>query len=59
MQTNKITRENMNNIVEEIMEIMNSDWLSEDSKSSEIEHVIVNNGLAIVNDEEKENELIY
>lgn len=59
MQTNKITRENMNNIVEEIMEIMNSDWLSEDSKSSEIEHVIVNNGLATVNDEEKENELIY
>lgn len=43
-----ITRENMDTIIETIMGVMNADWLSEESKPSEIESVLVNNGLAIV-----------
>ena len=43
-------------IVEEIISIMNADWLSENSKPAEIERVLVNNGLATVI-EENETEM--
>lgn len=43
-----VTRENMDTIIESIMGVMNADWLSEESKPSEIESVLVNNGLATV-----------
>ena len=45
---NAITRESMDMIVEEIMNVMDSDYLSEESKAVEIERVLVNNGLAVV-----------
>ena len=45
---NAITRESMDMIVEEIMNVMHSDYLSEESKAVEIERVLVNNGLAAV-----------
>lgn len=48
---NYITRESMDMIVEEIMNVMDADWLAEESKPSEIERVLVNNGLAIVIEE--------
>lgn len=54
---NYITRESMDMIVEEIMNVMDDDWLAEESKPSEIERVLVNNGLAIVI-EENDNEWI-
>lgn len=51
----KITRESMDAIIEEIMGVMESDWLTEGSKPMEIERVLVDNGLAIViEDENKE-----
>lgn len=34
---NRITRESMDMIIEEIMGVMESDWLSEESKPAEIE----------------------
>ena len=37
MRTNALTRESMDMIVEEIISIMNADWLSENSKPAEIE----------------------
>lgn len=46
--SNEITRESMDMIVEEVMGVMNCDWLSEESKPFEIERVLVNNGLATV-----------
>lgn len=52
---NRITRESMNMITEEIVEIMASDWLSDDSKRTEIERIIVNNGLATVIENENFN----
>lgn len=48
---NAITRESMDMIVEEIMNVMDSDYLSEESKAAEIERVLVNNGLATVVEE--------
>lgn len=52
---NAITRESMDMIVEEIMDVMSADWLAEGSKPMEIERVIVDNGLAVViEDENKE-----
>ena len=42
---NKITRESMNMIIEEIMGVMTSDWLTDDSRPAEIERIIVDNGL--------------
>lgn len=45
---NAITRESMDMIVEEIIGVMNADWLSEESKPSEIERILINNGLAVV-----------
>lgn len=44
----KITRESMDAIIEEIMGVMESDWLSDESKPTEIERVLVSNGLATV-----------
>lgn len=52
---NAITRESMDMIVDEIMNVMDSDYLSEESKGAEIERVLVNNGLAMVI-EENDNE---
>lgn len=52
---NRITRESMDMIVEEIMDVMSADWLTEGSKPMEIERVLVDNGLAIVIDEEENN----
>ena len=54
---NAITRESMDMIVDEIMNVMDSDYLSEESKGTEIERVLVNNGLAMVI-EENDNEWI-
>lgn len=54
---NAITRESMDIIIEEIISIMNADWLSENSKPAEIERVLVNNGLAMVI-EDNDNEWI-
>lgn len=54
---NAITRESMDMIVDEIMNVMDSDYLSEESKGAEIERVLVNNGLAMVI-EENDNEWI-
>lgn len=54
---NAITRESMDMIVEEIMNVMDADYLSEESKGVEIERVLVNNGLAMVI-EENDNEWI-
>ena len=48
---NAITRESMDMIIEEIIDVMNDDWLSEESKPSEIERILVNNGLAMVIEE--------
>lgn len=48
---NAITRESMDMIVEEIIDVMNADWLTEDSKPIEIERVLVDNGLAVVIEE--------
>lgn len=49
----KITRENMDTIIEEIMGVMESDWLSEESKPAEIERILIDNGLVAVVDEEE------
>lgn len=49
---NAITRESMDMIIEEIMNVMDSDYLSEGSKPSEIERILVNNGLVAVVEEE-------
>lgn len=53
MRTNALTRESMDMIVEEIIGIMNADWLREDSKPAEIERVLVDNGLATVIEDNK------
>lgn len=45
---NYITRESMDMIIEEIIGVMEADWLSEESKPAEIERILVNNGLATV-----------
>ena len=52
---NKITRESMNMIIEEIMGVMTSDWITDDSKPAEIERIIVDNGLATVIENENFN----
>lgn len=49
----KITRENMDAIIEEIMGVMESDRLSEESKPAEIERILIDNGLVAVVDEEE------
>ena len=54
---NAITRESMDIIIEEIMNVMDSDYLSEESKPTEIERVLINNRLAMVI-EENDNEWI-
>lgn len=51
---NAITRESMDMIIDEIMNVMDADWLSEESKPSEIERILINNGLAIVIEEGNE-----
>lgn len=51
---NAITRESMNMIVEEIVEVMKNDWLSDDLKPAEIERILVDNGLVTVIEEEDE-----
>lgn len=48
MAINTITRESMDMIVEEIIGVMDADWLNEESKPAEIERVLVDNGLAVV-----------
>lgn len=50
---NRITRESMDMIIEEIMGVMESDWLSEESKPAEIERILIDNGLVAVVDEEE------
>lgn len=48
---NAITRESMDIIIEDIMNVMDSDYLSEESKPAEIERVLTNNGLVTVIEE--------
>lgn len=48
---NAITRESMDMIVEQIIDIMDADWLDEESKPIEIERILVDNGLATVIEE--------
>ena len=43
--SNRITRESMDSIIEEIMGISDCDWLSEDSKPREIERILVDAGI--------------
>lgn len=50
---NRITRESMDMIIEEIMGVMESDWLSKESKPAEIERILIDNGLVAVVDEEE------
>lgn len=50
---NAITRESMDIIIEEIMNVMDSDYLSEESKPAEIERILVNNGIVSVVEEQK------
>lgn len=50
---NAITRESIDVIIEEIMGVMESDWLSEESKPAEIERILIDNGLVAVVDEEE------
>lgn len=52
---NAITRESMDIITEEIMNVMDAEWLDKESIPVEIERVLVNNGLAAVIEEEKVN----
>lgn len=54
---NYITRESMDIIIEEIINVMDSDYLSEESKPAEIEKVLTNNGLVTVI-EENDNEWV-
>ena len=51
---NAITRESMDMIVKEIIEVMDNDWLSDNSKPAEIERILIDNGLATVIKEENE-----
>lgn len=51
---NAITRESMDMIVKQIMDVMEIDWLSDDSKFMQIECILVDNGLATVIEEEDE-----
>lgn len=43
--SNRITRESIDSIIEEIMGISDCDWLSEDSKPREIERILVDAGI--------------
>ena len=54
---NAIKRECMDIIIEDIMNVMDSGYLSEESKGAEIERVLTNNGLVTVI-EENDNEWI-
>lgn len=49
----KITRESLDAIIEEIMGVMENDWLSDESKPTEIERILIDNGLMAVVDEEE------
>ena len=49
--SNRITRESMDSIIEEIMGISDCDWLSEDSKPREIERILVDAGIVEVIEE--------
>lgn len=51
---NAITRESMDMIIDEIMNVMDADWLSEESKPFEIERILNDNGLAVVIEEGNE-----
>ena len=46
--SNRITRESMDSIIEEIMGVSDCDWLSEDSKPREIERILVDAGIVEV-----------
>lgn len=48
---NYITRESMDLILEEIIGVMDADWLSEESRPAEIERILVNNGLVAIIEE--------
>lgn len=46
--SNRITRESMDSIIEEIMGVSDCDWLSEGSKPREIERILVDAGIVEV-----------
>lgn len=48
---NYITSESMDLIIEEIIGVMNADWLADESRPMEIERILVNNGLATIIEE--------
>lgn len=55
---NYITRESMDLILEEIIGVMDADWLAKESRPAEIERILVNNGLVAII-EENTAEKIY
>lgn len=48
---NYITRESMDLILEEIIGVMDAEWLAEESRPAEIERILVNNGLVAIIEE--------
>ena len=48
---NYITRESMDLIVEEIIGVMDADWLAKESRPTEIERILIDNGLATIIEE--------
>ncbi len=45
---NAITRESMDDLIDSIIGIANCDWLSEESKPTEIERMLVDGGIVTV-----------
>lgn len=52
---NAITRESMDDLIDSIIGIANCDWLSEESKPSEIERMLVDGGIVTVIEDQTNN----
>lgn len=51
--SNRITRETLDTLIEEIIGVCNSDWMTDESKPAEIERILVDNGIVSVVEEQK------
>ena len=49
--SNRITRETLDTLIEEIIGVCNYDWMADESKPAEIERILANNGIVVVEEQ--------
>ena len=57
--SNRITRETLDTLIEEIIGVCNYDWMADESKPAEIEKILANNGIVVVEEQKPRTHRVW